>query len=90
MKKIKLTKEQQEEFKWLMDAETFGEDVEIIGGMLIWKGGIWRRGVFERGYWEDGLWESGDWLSGRMWCNLTQRFVNVKWNKEEGIFEQIS
>lgn len=79
MKKTELTKEQQRKFKWLMDADTENEDVYIdkwIG--LVWKDGIW----------EDGIWEDGVWKGGKMWDNLKQKYVRVKWNKEKKIFEE--
>jgi len=37
MKKSELSKEQQEKFKWLMEADTEEEDIEIIYSILVWK-----------------------------------------------------
>jgi len=68
MKKTELTKEQQKKFKWLMDADTLNEDVEVIDNVLIW--------------------ENGTWKDGKMWCNLKQKFVKVKWNGKE--FKEIN
>jgi len=63
MRKTELTKEQQKEFKWLMDAETFNENIEIKGNLLTWKGGTWK----------DGIWESGTWESGNSQIGNTER-----------------
>jgi len=69
MRKTKLTKEQQEKFKWLMNANTVNEDVEVSKfGHLIWKGGIWKYGTWKYGTWEDGVWEGGVWRNGT-WKN---------------------
>ena len=50
--------------QWLLDAQTINEDVEIINGVLIWKGGIWNGGIWEDGIWEDGTWKGGIWNGG--------------------------
>ena len=49
---------------WLKIASTLDEDVEIINGLVIWKGGIWECGIWECGIWEDGVWECGIWEDG--------------------------
>ena len=64
MRKTELTKEQQKKFKWLMDAETFNENIEIKGNLLTWKYGIWEDGTWESGIWKYGIWEGGVWESG--------------------------
>jgi hypothetical protein len=90
MKKTELTKEQQKEFKWLMEADTEDEDVEIHeSGFLIWKNGTWKNGAFEDGFWEKGYWANGTWKGGFMWNNLKQKHVKVKYNKYKHIFEEL-
>ena len=65
MRKTELTKEQQENFKWLMEANTVNEDVEVSEfGTLIWRGGFWKGGTWDRGIWEDGIWRGGFWKGG--------------------------
>ena len=99
MRKKELTKEQQVKFKWLMEADTKNEDVEVSKfGHLIWKDGTWEDGVWEDGYWEggiwkdgtweDGTWEGGTWEGGEMWSNLKQKYIHVKWNKDKEEFEE--
>ena len=65
MRKTELTKEQQKKFKWLMNANTVNEDVEVskFGG-LIWEDGIWKNGTWEYGIWKGGTWEGGTWEDG--------------------------
>ena len=84
MRKTELTKEQQKKFKWLMEADTENENVEVSKfGHLIWKDGIWKNGT-----WEDGVWESGTWEGGEMWSNLKQKYIHVKWNKDKRKFKE--
>ena len=64
MKKDKLSKKNQEKFKWLMNADTINEDVEVKDGILIWKYGVWKSGFWEGGTWEGGFWKDGTWKSG--------------------------
>ena len=65
MRKTELTEEQQVKFKWLMNADTVNEDVEVSKfGHLIWKGGIWKYGTWKYGTWEYGVWEGGIWKDG--------------------------
>ena len=47
-----------------MDAKTENEDIEIINGSVVWRGGIWHDGNWRGGEWEDGTWRWGTWLGG--------------------------
>lgn len=40
--------------QWLLDAETFGEDVELENGVLVWQGGDWQGGDWWGGVWRGG------------------------------------
>ena len=65
MRKTELTKEQQVKFKWLMNANTIDEDVEVSKfGDLIWKSGTWKYGIWKGGTWEGGTWKDGFWEYG--------------------------
>ena len=104
MRKTELTEEQQKKFKWLMDADTKNEDVEVSEfGYLIWKGGVWEDGTWEYGnwkggYWEDGTWEGGTWeggtwkggtwIGGLMWSNLKHKYIHVKWDEDKKEFKE--
>ena len=94
MRKTELTKGQQKKFKWLMDADTVDEDVEVskFGDLIqksgTWKDGIWDRGTWENGTWKDGIWGNGVWKGGLMWSNLKQRNVHVKWDEDKEEFEE--
>ena len=89
MRKQELTEEQQEEFKWLMNADTINEDVEINEyGTLIWKDGTWEDGFWGGGIWKGGIWKGGYWEGRSMWSNLKQRYVEVKWDGYE--FKEIN
>jgi hypothetical protein len=55
--------------KWLKDAKTEREDVDIIGGVVVWHygvwlGGTWHDGVWHGGTWRDGTWHGGTWRDG--------------------------
>ena len=65
MRKTELTEEQQVKFKWLMNADTVNEDVEVSKfGHLIWENGTWEFGIWEDGIWEYGVWKNGTWEDG--------------------------
>ena len=54
---------------WLLDAKTHNADVEIINGVVHWRGGTWYDGtwcdgVWHSGTWYDGVWHDGEWWSG--------------------------
>jgi hypothetical protein len=55
--------------RWLLDANTENENVEIVDGELIWHdgtwwSGIWYSGIWQNGIWHDGLWDYGIWENG--------------------------
>jgi len=65
MRKTELTKEQQKEFSWLMEANTVNENIEVSKmGELVWKSGFWENGTWRCGIWKDGTWEDGVWEDG--------------------------
>ena len=53
---------------WLLNAKTYGANVEIIDGCVQWLSGEWIRGTFEAGRWYDGVFYNGvfkgDWNDG--------------------------
>lgn len=59
--------------QWLLDADTYDEDVDIIDGDVVWRDGVWRdgewrAGVWHGGEWRDGVWRAGVWRDG-VWCS---------------------
>ena len=49
---------------WLKEAKTVDEDVEIVGGRVIWRDGEWQDGVWQGGLWRGGVWRGGVWHGG--------------------------
>jgi len=54
----------------------------------VWKDGYWGDGIWKDGYWEYGYWKDGIWKDGKMWSNLKQKHIQVKWNKQKEGFEE--
>ena len=60
--------------QWLLDANTYNANVDIIDGVVhwydgswfdgTWHGGEWHYGVWHNGTWRDGEWHDGVWLGG--------------------------
>lgn len=50
--------------QWLLESKTENEDVEIVNGKVIWKGGIWKGGTWEGEVWKYGIWMGGTWMNG--------------------------
>ena len=80
--------------QWLRDAETIDANVEIVRGIVVWRGGTWwggtweggtwRGGTWEDGTWEGGTWEGGTWRGGLVYgsSNFVQRIASV-----QGLYE---
>jgi hypothetical protein len=49
---------------WLRDARVENENVDVVDGRVIWRGGVWRDGVWRDGFWRGGVWRGGDWHGG--------------------------
>ena len=54
--------------QWLREAKTDGENVDIVGGAVIWHGGVWHGGEWRGGVWHCGEWCGGVWRGG-VWCD---------------------
>ncbi len=55
--------------QWIKDAQTFEADVNLVNGVIIWRGGdwhggVWHGGVWHGGDWHGGVWRGGDWYGG--------------------------
>lgn len=50
--------------QWLLDAKTHHADVEVINGVVHWRGGTWYDGEWWSGTWHDGVWYNGMWHGG--------------------------
>jgi len=55
----------------------------------IWWDGVWIDGIWKDGAWLSGIWEKGKWEKGKMWDNLKQKFVDVKYDEKNKIFKEI-
>ena len=50
--------------QWLKTARTENANVEIVDGVVTWRGGTWNGGTWRGGYWLDGTWNGGIWRGG--------------------------
>ena len=47
--------------EWLKQASTIEADVELLYGIVVWRGGTWHGGIWRGGEWHGGEWRGGEW-----------------------------
>ncbi len=73
---------------WLIRAKVSGEDVELVDGVVVWKGGTWEGGTWEDGVWEYGTWKGGLWKGGTWKDGLWKGGTWEDGTWEDGLWER--